>query len=584
MSESASTPRNGGSSSGDTGVSRLDELRGILLQAERGRLAVIERRLADPAAREEDVSDVLAGAVGRSAVRDGRLAEALRGPVETALRASVRRDPGVLAAAVYPVLGPAIRRAIGEALRRLLESFTHALDHSLSWQGLCWRWEAWTTGRRYAEVVLYRTLVYRVEQVFLIHRGTGLLLLHEAAPGVEGGDEDLISGMLTAVRDFVRDSFAMGPADGLHAIHVGDFNLWIEEGPHAVLAVAIRGQAPGSLRERLRLTLEEAHRQRGEELAAFSGDAAGFERLRPELEGCLEARYVGRGRRGVPWRALGVALGLAGMAGYWGWSEWGARRRAGTLVDAVRAEPGMHVTGAEWARGRFQVRGWRDPLAREPAELARSAGMREGEVEWHLDPYLAIEPEWIVRRARARLSPPEGVELGWSGGVLQVGGEVPASWWDEVRTLARLLPGVDSVELRGRVVGPAEEVDLGEAAAALGRLRLGFEVTRVEGTGWEETLQEVAAWVRRIGTASADGGRPFRLIVTGHADRSGSEEVNARLSYQRAAWVRDRLVGLGVDAGRIEVVGMGSREPLRAEAPAAGENRRVTFSVRWEEP
>lgn len=587
MRESAPTPGGGGSPGGDEGFARLEELRGILLQAERGRLAAIERRLGDAAAREEQVAEVLAGAVGRSAARDGRLAEALRGPVETALRASVRRDPGVLAAAVYPVLGPAIRRAIGEALRRLLESFTHALDHSLSWQGLCWRWEAWTTGRRYAEVVLYRTLVYRVEQVFLIHRGTGLLLLHEAAPGVESGDEDLISGMLTAVRDFVRDSFATETADGLNAIHVGDLNLWVEEGPHAVLAVAIRGGAPGSFRERLRLTLERVHRYAAEELAAFSGDASGFERLRPELEGCLDARYIERGGGGVPWRALLVGLIAVGGAASWGYAKWDRRQRAGALLEGLRAEAGVHVTGAEWRRGRFEVSGWRDPLAREPEELARTAGMRDGDVEWRLDPYEAIEPELILRRARLRLTPPAGVELGWDGGVLRVGGEVPGSWWDEVRTRASVLPGVDSLEVRGltteRDAGGALEA-LAEAEAALGRVRLGFEVTRVEGDGWETLLGEVATLLARIEEAAAGLGRRYTLVIAGHADRSGPEPVNARLSAQRAAWVRDRLAALGVDAGRMQVVGMGSREPLRAEAPEDGVNRRVTFTLRWEEP
>ena len=34
------------------------------------------------------------------------------------------------------------------------------------------------TGRSFAEVVMLRSLVYRVEQIFLIHRETSLSLLH----------------------------------------------------------------------------------------------------------------------------------------------------------------------------------------------------------------------------------------------------------------------------------------------------------------------------------------------------------------------------------------------------------------------
>jgi len=78
-------------------------------------------------------------------------------------------------------MGPAIRRAIGEALSRLIQSLDRALDHSLTWRGLGWRLEAARTGRSFAEVVLAHTLVFRVEQVFLIHRRTGLLLLRAQA-------------------------------------------------------------------------------------------------------------------------------------------------------------------------------------------------------------------------------------------------------------------------------------------------------------------------------------------------------------------------------------------------------------------
>ena len=78
-------------------------------------------------------------------------------------------------------MGPAIRRAIAEALRAMVDSFNQVLQHSLSARALRWRVEAWRTGRPFAEVVLSHSLVYRVEQVFLVHRDTGLLLQHVAA-------------------------------------------------------------------------------------------------------------------------------------------------------------------------------------------------------------------------------------------------------------------------------------------------------------------------------------------------------------------------------------------------------------------
>ena len=45
-------------------------------------------------------------------------------------------------------------------------------------------WKVNQRARSFAEVVMYRTLLYRVEQAFLFHKKTGLLLQHVAAPTV----------------------------------------------------------------------------------------------------------------------------------------------------------------------------------------------------------------------------------------------------------------------------------------------------------------------------------------------------------------------------------------------------------------
>ena len=65
----------------------------------------------------------------------------------------------------------------------MLESLNTTLEHSLSWRSLRWRLDARRTGKSFAEIVLLNTLVYRVEQVFLIHRPSGLLLQHLTARG-----------------------------------------------------------------------------------------------------------------------------------------------------------------------------------------------------------------------------------------------------------------------------------------------------------------------------------------------------------------------------------------------------------------
>ena len=106
-----------------------------------------------------------------------------------------------------------------------------------------------------------------------------------------------------------------------------------------------------------------------------------------------------------------------------------------------------------------------------------------------------------------------------------------------------------------------------------------FGPARNAAEGQEGVLREVAAAMQRAVTLSRGDARDLVLRIVGHTDRSGADAMNTRLSAQRAEWVRDRLVDLGLAREGMEVAGAGSRTPASGVDPSAGENRRVTFSV-----
>jgi outer membrane protein OmpA-like peptidoglycan-associated protein len=73
----------------------------------------------------------------------------------------------------------------------------------------------------------------------------------------------------------------------------------------------------------------------------------------------------------------------------------------------------------------------------------------------------------------------------------------------------------------------------------------------------------------------------MKVRVEGHTDDTGPEDVNMRLSQQRANSVRDYLVRKGVSAHRIEAKGYGESKPLEpgTSDSARAANRRVEFVV-----
>jgi outer membrane protein OmpA-like peptidoglycan-associated protein len=70
----------------------------------------------------------------------------------------------------------------------------------------------------------------------------------------------------------------------------------------------------------------------------------------------------------------------------------------------------------------------------------------------------------------------------------------------------------------------------------------------------------------------------FRIM--GHTDSAGSDAYNQELSLSRAEEVKRRLVSdCGIDAARLEPMGLGERFLADPEDPTAAENRRVEFQA-----
>jgi outer membrane protein OmpA-like peptidoglycan-associated protein len=70
----------------------------------------------------------------------------------------------------------------------------------------------------------------------------------------------------------------------------------------------------------------------------------------------------------------------------------------------------------------------------------------------------------------------------------------------------------------------------------------------------------------------------FRII--GHTDASGTDDYNERLSRLRAEEVQRFFINeCGIDAGRLEAVGLGERFLLENADPDSDQNRRVEFQA-----
>ncbi len=89
----------------------------------------------------------------------------------------------------------------------------------------------------------------------------------------------------------------------------------------------------------------------------------------------------------------------------------------------------------------------------------------------------------------------------------------------------------------------------------------------------------------RVGRAlNMDSLAEFKFAIEGHADLSGSYQLNQRLSKARAESVMSYLVYKhAIDPSRLTAIGKGYTELLNKDNPLASENRRVTL-IRIDNP
>ena len=293
----------------------------------------------------------------------------------------------------------------------------------------------------FADVVRLHPLVFQVEQVFLIHHQTGLLLLHVAADSATTHDPDLISSMLIAIQDFMQDSFRVATDTGPETFQIGGLTIWVEKDTLAVLAAVIRGTPPQMVRTLLQETLATIHQEHAEVLGAFTGDAAPFATSRPLLEACLVAETAPPPRPALPrlWPHLVrlVSVRRWGMV-----SRRQANRRWASYVQTLRAEPGIVVTAATQRRGTYCIAGLRDPLAADPDVLLATFGIDPACITSQWQPYYALAPTFMLARVHHVLDPPETVTLELDNGVLSATGTASHAWIAIARQQALLIPGI----------------------------------------------------------------------------------------------------------------------------------------------
>ncbi len=555
-------------------------LRSLLLDIEPTQLKKLYERLENPQIQPEDISQMLPEAVILRSKQDKQLGEVMVSTVEEAIQVSVTQDYNVLADALFPVIGPATRKAISTALEEMMQSMNQTLEHSLSPQSFKWRLEAKRTGKSFAEVVLLRTLVYRVEQIFLIHKKSGLLLQHLATTQVAVQDPDLVAAMLTAIQDFVKDSFSVQQGDGIKSLRFGELVIWIEEGPQALVAAIIRGNPAQELKLVLQEAIEKIHLKLSREIQNFTGETEAFEVSKPYLEACLVVQYKSAAKQNYTyaWAFLGA---IAIACGTWGFFTIREQLRWQAYLQKLNSQPGIVVINSQKRYGKYFISGMRDPLAVDPNTLIQQTNLNPKIVISQWQPYLSFEPQFTTRRVEKLLHPPQTVSLQVNNnGILIANGYAPRKWILEARKLWYFVPGITQLQDKNLVETELRQLELYKKQIEQQILFFSEGTTDLM-PGEADKLPNLFISIRKCLDIAKYLGKNVQIQIIGHTNSTGTEGQNRLLSQARAKKILSYFKSQGININQFKAIGISYRLPLQSEVTPESKkvNRRVSFKV-----
>ncbi len=560
----------------------LENLRRLLFSRELELLKKLEHNQEEKGYYIEKVSEVLSESIALRSGKDSSLNIVLESIVDDIFKISLKRRKNDFVNMLFPLIGPVIRKSISETFLSMLGNISQSLDVAFSWKGLRWRFESWRSGKSFNEIVLSHTVLYRVEQVFFIHSETGLSLAHVQNDEVAGQDADMVSGMLTAIQDFVKDGFSEN--SNLNSLNLGELTLVIEKNDVACLVCVVRGIVPSEFRITLAETLELMMVEFADLFDDFSGDTEPFLSSVRYLEALLISRHIEEETK-LPFWTKAVPVGILSFLLLWGiWVGYSKITRNALLERAVASlhdQPGIILTNViKHSDAPWDILAFKDKLARSPEEILKENGFLPDLLNFKTVPFVSHDRSIILRRVKEALAPPEDVQMELQeDGTLILTGNASLPWIVRSRNMAVSIPGVKSVDVSGlhdpllkdvlalveKINSTSIEFPLGKDTP-VGKNRVQFE--------------KVIADIVKLDKIAQKSNLAVALTVYGHTDSSGSKRRNYELSQARSKTVAAFLYAKGSKIP-VTLYGMGAKFQKSDEKShkSAQTSRRIELRV-----
>ncbi|HLE55249.1 MAG TPA: Ig-like domain-containing protein [Thermoplasmata archaeon] len=131
-----------------------------------------------------------------------------------------------------------------------------------------------------------------IDDVFLLYGRDGVLIKHETRRLRPDIDTDILSGMLTAVQQFVKDSFRGEEGEELNEMTVGQMHILIGRGKYLILAATVTGGDIESMTSQIKKAVQDMEDHHWDQLEDWDGDMDVAKVLGPYIRKLIRGEYV----------------------------------------------------------------------------------------------------------------------------------------------------------------------------------------------------------------------------------------------------------------------------------------------------
>ncbi|MEQ8238959.1 MAG: hypothetical protein RIA69_07085 [Cyclobacteriaceae bacterium] len=171
------------------------------------------------------------------------------GPAITAtLKTQIRESRDEMVQALFPIIGQMVKKYIQTEMLALTERIDKQLESTFSIDHIINQIRSWFIPSKASELLIKGALEATIEEIFIIEEESGILMASFSQGSTV--DQDMVAGMLTAIKAFVEDAFNKKDQK-LASVSYDQFNIYIQSFQKFYIAVVLSGVMDANYKRQL---------------------------------------------------------------------------------------------------------------------------------------------------------------------------------------------------------------------------------------------------------------------------------------------------------------------------------------------